>query len=240
MSDGPIRGPSDPAHALATARAVGRAMGVSIEGEALTLAHLLTDAPGVEGRITPLEALWDEALDHRKAQRFDDYAAALASIAGRLIATGQLQRATSCLVVAERLANELEEPALVVPILSARAYLLFWNQDYAGASRLYRRALRGMGSWPDHAGTARILLALGDSAYFQEDMDAAERSWREAFSLFADDLAAQAETLERIAGLLFQRGDIQDGVDHAEAAMKLWEASGVWKQVERGKAAIES
>jgi tetratricopeptide (TPR) repeat protein len=240
MSDGPIRAPIDPAHALATARAVGRAMGVASEGESLTLAHLLTDAPGVESRVMPLEALWDEALDHRKARRFDDYAAALASIAARLIGLGQLRRATSCLVVAERLANELEEPALVVPILSARAYLLFWNQDYAGASRLYRRALRGMGSWRDHAGTARILLSLGDSAYFLDDMESAERSWREAFSLFGDDLAAQAETLERIAGLLFKRGDIQSGVEHAEAATKLWEASGVWKQVERRMATIES
>jgi hypothetical protein len=97
-----------------------------------------------------------------------------------------------------------------------------------------------MGSWPDHAGTARILLALGDSAYFQTDLESAERSWREAFSLFADDLAAQAETLERIAGLLFQRGDIQSGVEHAEAATKLWEASGVWTQVERGMASVES
>jgi len=97
-----------------------------------------------------------------------------------------------------------------------------------------------MGSWPDHAGTARILLALGDSAYFQKDLDAAERAWRDAFSLFANDLAAQAETLERLAGLLFQRGDIQNGVEHAEAAMKLWEASGVWKQVERGMASVES
>ena len=240
MSERPIRAARDPAHALATARAVGRAMGVAIEGEALTLAHLLTDAPAIERRVTPLEALWDEALDHRKAHRLDDYAVALATLAARLVAAGQVQRATSCLVVAERLANDLEEPSLVVPILSARGHLLFWKQDYAGASRHYRRALRGMGSWPDHAGTARILLALGDSAYFQKDLDAAERSWREAFSLFANDLAAQAETLERLAGLLFQRGDIQDGVEHAEAAMKLWEASGVWKQLERGMASVES
>jgi tetratricopeptide (TPR) repeat protein len=240
MNEGPIRGPSDPAHALATARAVGRAMGIHVEGESLTLAHLLTDAPGVEARVTPIEAMWDEALDHRKANRLDDYAVALASLASRLAASGQVRRATSCVVVAERIANELEEPALVVPILSARAYLMFWNHDYAGASRLYRRALRGMGSWPDHAGTARILLALGDSAYFENDMDAAERSWREAFSLFADDLAAQAETLERVAGLLFRRGDIQGGVEHAEAAMMLWEASGVWKQADRTTPVIES
>jgi tetratricopeptide (TPR) repeat protein len=240
MSEGPVRVSSDPAHALATARAVGRAMGVAVEGASLTLAHLLTDAPGVEARVTPIEALWDEALDHRKANRLDDYAVALAAIASRLVAAGQVRRATSCLVVAERIANELEEPALVVPLLRARAYLLFWNHDFAGAMQLYRRALRGMGSWPDHAGTARILLALGDSAYFQDDLDSAERSWREAFTLFADDLAAQAEALERLAGLLFRRGDIQGGVEHAEAAMKLWEASGVWSQVECRTQSVES
>jgi tetratricopeptide (TPR) repeat protein len=64
----------------------------------------------------------------------------------------------------------------------------------------------------------RFLLLAGDRAE-QLDTQAAEAYYRRAFDLSADDERSRANAQAKLAGMLVQRGDVEEGIEAWEAAI---------------------
>lgn len=229
----------DPGHDVATALTISRLVA---KAPSMGRREFAISTPGMRTSPVPVELFWIEAREHREAGRLIDYAVCLARISGRLVRSGNPRRAESCLTVATKLARRLDSPWVSVHVVWARAELTFWNSHYLDAQRLFTLVLENMRAWRDPAGAAEVQLALGDCHWFLGEEEQAEACWREALMIHEDmgDAPAQAEGLERLAGLMLGRGELQGCLEQTERAADMWELGGLYAEADRCRARLDA